>query len=318
MVTKKIAFLCLAHNNFDYLAAASHYYCSDGDGFFLHIDSNVRGETLANFDKNTVMLAEHERYRTAWGSFNIVLATLALLKKALATQQYDQFILISGVDLPLLTKAELKVRLAQETSYLSIWQQVKFDNLDSYDQNSVQKSNHLISAEFFKRHNYDHALTNPGEAYNSGSRAKIYRMLMLNKLIRLLPLAKKKFTYATYAKGSQWWCVTAEMAAYFCQELANPDVAEQFKKMHAPDEKTFQTLAINSPFTKKLSIDHQQSSLKQGVHYIDWGYQKEKVALQLFTLIDVEKAKTLGCAFARKLNLSDTPANINFVRQLIS
>lgn len=309
MVSKKIAFLCLAHNNFDYLAKLSNYYSSENDGFFLHVDSSINinnYKSLANLAEGSVILSGNERYRTSWGSFNIVLATISLIKKALATGLYDRFILVSGVDLPLLTKQELKVRLTLDLNYFCIWQMVNKDKP------------HMLSREFFKRHYYDYKLTNPGLAYLTGKRMNIYRVLFLNRCLASIPLSQKQFTFTSYMKGSQWWSITKEMAEYFVDALSKPEVIDQFKLMHAPDEKMFQTLAYDSPYKDKLSIDHGQDSLKQGLHYIDWGYQEANVTLQQFTLSNVNKAKQLGCAFARKFLDGDTSSFNEHLERLLN
>lgn len=312
MVSSKVAFLCLAHNNFDYLCKASRYYCSDGDELFLHVDSAVELDDKLLFEQGTTILKSNERFRTAWGTFNIVRATIALLKKALSTGQFDHFILISGADLPLLSKTELKTKLLSKHSYFSVWHEVTQSN---------NQNNSAIQAEFFKRHHYQHRLTNPGFAYLSKSKAKIYRMLLLNKFIRFLPLSTK-FTFNTFIKGSQWWCMSDELAHYVCHEYNKKSVLKQFVNMHAPDEKMLQTLAFNSPFNTdknpKIQIDYGQDSLKQGVHYIDWGYQKSKVALQEFALSDVDKAKHVGCLFARKITSSSNGQYDAYLESLIS
>ncbi|WP_448250175.1 beta-1,6-N-acetylglucosaminyltransferase [Thalassotalea agariperforans] len=306
---KKIAFLCLAHNNFAYLAKVSQYYCSQDDGFFVHIDKSVNLEAvseLSEFSTNSVILNDDERVRTAWGSFNIVLATMALINKALASDNYDRFVLVSGADLPLLTKEQLKTRLAQNLNYFGVWETVCTEQPSPF------------SHEFFTRHYYDHKLTNPGLAYGTGSRVHIYRMLLLNRLLAYLPLSKKRFTYPSYAKGSQWWCITREMAQYFCDVFSQQHLIEQFTLMHAPDEKIFHTLANHSPYQSTLNIDHGQCSLKQGLHYIDWGYQNERIALQTFDIVNADKAKQLGCAFARKLPNGVSPELSTHLDNLLS
>jgi hypothetical protein len=299
----KIAFLCLAHNNFTYLEHLSHYYCSEDDGFFVHIDSNVAHRSFNDMDKKTVILSPQESYRTRWGTLNIIQATLALLTKAMQTNEYNRFILVSGADTPLITKLELKEKLSDNLSYFSIWQKV------------AKSEESIKSKEFFNRHFYNSNLTNPGEAYLSKSRTRIYTMLILNKLIARLP-NRQLFSYPTYAKGSQWWCLTKELAEYVTCQLSDRNILAQFKNMHAPDEKVFQTIAINSPFTKNLKIDQSHESLKQGLHYVDWGFQNGSKALQSFTLNDVEQAKGIGCAFARKVESRDISSFISFFETL--
>jgi hypothetical protein len=304
-VTIKIAFLCLAHNNFELLPHLSQYYCTASDGFFLHIDKKVEVEQVKNLHQNTVILDDKQRYRTRWGTFDIVAATLALMKIAMAHGHYDRFILVSGADMPLLTKAELKHKLCADLSYMSIWQ------TETPNQTS------LTSHEFFDRHYYHSRLTNPGEAYISKSKLRIYAMLIANKLIALLP-RRSRFSYPTYIKGSQWWCITSKLAAYLVLEMQNQSKVDEFSAMHAPDEKALQTAAFNSPYADKINFDQGQASLKQGIHYIDWGLQLPKPALQKFSVNLVENAKALNCAFARKVEHDDIDGFIPHLKELMS
>lgn len=218
-------------------------------------------------------------------------------------KKYDRFILVSGVDTPLVSKKVLKEGLTSDFSYMSVWQEITTDDHGK------------LHNEFFKRHHYQSFLTNPGEAYITKSRLKIYSMLMLNKIIALVPL-KQIFSYKTYAKGSQWWVLTRELATHILTELQDSNNCSQFKRMHAPDEKIFHTVALNSPFKHKISIDKGQEQLKQGLHYIDWGIQTKTNRLALFTPDDIEKAKLLGCYFARKVDNTKIEYFINYIKKL--
>lgn len=299
----KIAFLCLAHNNFEFLAQLSHYYCSDGDGFFLHIDNQTDTASIESLHPDTQLLSEKERYRTRWGTMNIALASLKLLEKALLNEKYDRFILVSGADTPLVSKKILKEKLAVDLSYLSVWQEVTNDGQSK------------LHDEFFKRHFYHFFLTNPGEAYLTKNKLRIKLMLILYKIITLIPL-KDHFNYQRYTKGSQWWCLTRELAIYISNELKNKHKLDQFRVMHAPDEKIFHTVALNSPLANKITTDKGQEQLKQGLHYIDWGFQKSNPRLQSFTPEDISKAKRLGCYFARKVDNDNIEYFINYIKQL--
>lgn len=302
-MNNNIAFLCLAHNNFEYIAQLSHYYCSDGDGFFLHIDNQADVTLLKSLHPETQLLSDEERYRTRWGTMNIALASLKLLEKALLDKKYDRFILVSGADTPVESKKALKEKLAVDLSYMSVWQEV------------TRHGRGKLHDEFFKRHFYHFFLTNPGEAYLTKNKFRIKLMLILYKLITLIPL-KNGFNYETYAKGSQWWCLTRELATYISNELKNETKLDQFRLMHAPDEKMYHTVALNSPFRNKITIDNGQEQLKQGLHFIDWGLQKVTPRLQSFTPNDIDKAKKLGCYFARKVDNNNIEYFINYIKQL--
>ncbi|MFD2165465.1 beta-1,6-N-acetylglucosaminyltransferase [Thalassotalea euphylliae] len=299
----RIAFLCLAHNNFDYLDEVARYYCSDNDAFFLHVDSGVPDQNIKLTHPDIRLLPRSERFRTRWGTYDIVKATISLLKAALNAGDFDRFVLVSGADMPLLTKSALKKRLTADVSYFAQWR------LLDYPQ---QKG----SREFFKRHNYHIGWANPGEAYASKSRFKIYRMLLINKLLSFIPLMAT-FTFDHYIKGSQWWVITADLAKFFIEQLEDPKVARQFANMHAPDEKTFHTLACNSPFNTKIDWSFEQSSLKQGLHYINWGIADGTGGLQAFKAEHIDTAKSLSCCFARKVNREDFDSLIPYIHQLI-
>ncbi|MBL4940750.1 MAG: hypothetical protein JKY81_03710 [Colwellia sp.] len=300
----KIAFLCLAHNNFSFLEQVSHYYCSDDDVLFLHLDDKAEHTLLNHAHKKTVVVPKNERFRTRWGTFNIVKATIKLLQIACEHGHYDKFILISGADTPLLSKSELKHYLNNDLSYFSFWHQTATKDKPS-----------PLKDEFFKCHYYRSLFTNPGEAYLTKSRTKIYTMLLLNKIIKLFP-TNRNFNYATYVKGSQWWCMSHELAKYILIECSKKESIEQFEKMHAPDEKIFHTFAYNSPYVDKICTDYGQGSLKQGIHYIDWGRHKAKKVLQKFLLNDIVKAKALNCCFARKIENDDLRLFIQYIKKL--
>ena len=299
----KIAFLCLAHNNYQYLSALSDYCCSDGDGFFLHLDINSDIDKSLALNESTFLLDKNRRKRTRWGTFEIVDATLELIKLAVSKSKYDRYILISGSDLPLLDKASLKLKLNSGDNYFSIWDEVQVDN----------DANRNTSREFFSRYFYYSFLTNPGEVYASKNRLRIYSAIVLNFLISLIP-RHQKLTFDKYYKGSQWWCITNEMAEHFIVESTN-QCKDQFKYMHAPDEKYFITLAMNSIYEKRIKLNYGQDSLAQGLHYINWGWNSPQKALQVFKLDQIEEAKLIGCAFARKI---DVVANDDYIIYLKS
>jgi hypothetical protein len=302
-VTIKIAFLCLAHNNFELLPYLSQYYSSNNDDFFLHIDKKIDIKQVKNLHRNSIVLDSDQRNRTRWGTFNIVSATLALLEKAMAHAHYDHFILVSGADIPLLTKVDLKQKLCADLSYMSLWQTITPD----------QKI--PASHEFFHRHYYNSHLTNPGEAYLTKNKLRIYAMLIANKLIALMP-RNIDFNFPTYVKGSQWWSITHELATYLVAEMRKENNISEFSAMHAPDEKALQTIAFNSPYANKINFDQSQESLKQGLHYIDWGLKLAKPALQKFSVTQVNHAKQFNCAFARKVVHNDIESFIPHLKAI--
>ena len=126
----------------------------------------------------------------------------------------------------------------------------------------------------------------------------------------------QNYTYKKYYKGSQWWCITKELALFFIYESKKNHI-EQFKRMHAPDEKFFVTLAMNSKYKNKIRLSYSQASLVQGLHYIDWGGGSKK-GLQIFNTSQVEEAKILKCAFARKIDAKKSNDYITYLMEITS
>ena len=255
----KIAFLCLAHTNFEYLGFLSDYCCSDGDDFYVHFDRSCTNLESVEINTKSHVLPEDKRKKSRWGTIDIVTATLELINMAVSKGVYDRFLLISGFDFPLVNKKVLKSKIDNNKEYIEIWGCVT----------KFQKGND----DFFKRHWYSSKLTNLGEAYVSKSRLRIYVALILLKFIRMIPVGRS-FSFDFYCKGSQWWCVTNGMALEFLKYF-NTEKVKQFSSMHAPDEKFFHTIAMNSHYKNNISTENRGNN-KHGIHYIDWGGGKRR------------------------------------------
>jgi hypothetical protein len=301
---KSIGFLCLAHNNFDYLEALSNYCCSDASRFYLHIDKHVQIPSSFTPNDKTILLGNEERVRTRWGSIQIVDATITLLKSALKAN-HSHYILVSGADIPLKPLASALPQLEHERSYLSVWHEVALNDAESPHYR-----------EFFKRHNYLSNLTNPGEAYVSGSRFNIYLMLFLNKLIKLWPIKKSRFNYQKYVKGSQWFALSHQAAIYLVNEWDKSSVREQFKNMHAPDEKAIQTILLNNNCGLDIAIDRSQENNKQGVHWINWQLNNGIPQLQNIPFENLAHMETSNAIFARKLAPEHLKNYCQYVQEL--
>lgn len=282
LVNMKVAFLCLAHNNFEYVRYLSEKLTEDGDYFFLHIDRNSSLPKAFKFNDKTIICNENERLRTRWGTFDIVEATLLLMNKAQKLKHFDHFILVSGQDYPLYSVQTIKKKIKAEKEYVALWEAVSVGT---------------ASAEYTARHYYHCKFTNPGEAHKSNKKSRIYLAYLINYLISKLPRLKV-LNYPVYAKGSQWWCISNSLCCHFLEVAKNREIVDEFKLMHAPDEKFFHTIYVNSRY-----YNHQitaQEELKQGIHYIDWMGKYNKP--QVFDSSNTALARKKGCLFSRKIS----------------
>lgn len=96
----RIAIMMLVHNNERQVQRLINYLSNDFDKY-VHIDK--RCSLKINESENVFVFM---KYKTYWGSFNLVIATLFLLRKAFK-KGYERYILISGQDLPIKTNYEI-------------------------------------------------------------------------------------------------------------------------------------------------------------------------------------------------------------------
>jgi hypothetical protein len=253
-------------------------------------------------DVNIQLIEEKDRLRTRWGCIEIVDATIELIRLAQSQGDFDRYILLSGHDVPLVTKSDLKKRLIPDVNYLAVWTEIV--------KNKKNTSHH----DLFKRHWYKSKFTNLREGYGQNSKLKLHSCNLLIKLIKLIPLDKSIFNYPSYFKGSQWWCLTKEAANFVVKNYTESTCREQFSQMHAPDEYVFQTILMNSSFADKIDPPITQLNKAQGIHYIAWGNMGNLFPLKLSDLI---VAKKLGLSFARKIDFDQIAKYKHYIKSLM-
>ena len=101
MMAVKIAIMMLVHKNEHQTQRLINHLSQDFD-VLVHIDKRSK---LNIVERENVFI--YKKYRTYWGSFNQIIATLYLLEKAFE-KGYDRYLLISAQDLPIKTNEEIK------------------------------------------------------------------------------------------------------------------------------------------------------------------------------------------------------------------
>jgi len=97
----RIAIMMLVHNNERQVQRLIEHLSNDFD-IYVHIDK--RCNIKINESKNVFI---YKKIKTYHGSFNQIIATLYLLRKAFE-KGYDRYLLISGQDLPIKSNEEIK------------------------------------------------------------------------------------------------------------------------------------------------------------------------------------------------------------------
>ena len=103
------AYLIMAHGNFPILEKQLRFLDSENADFFIHIDAKVKGFDFDRFrsipEKSSVTFVK--RIRVSWGHSSQIEAELILLRAALYGR-YDYYHLLSGVDVPVKSRAYIE------------------------------------------------------------------------------------------------------------------------------------------------------------------------------------------------------------------
>jgi hypothetical protein len=230
----RIAVMLMVHNNEAQVNRLIGHLSADFD-VYVHVDKRVslRVEARPN-------VFVYKKYKTYWGSFNLVTATLYLLREAFK-KQYDRYILISGQDLPLKTNEEIKAFFKDnQTEYLDMAKVPTsgvgptLDRLTTYH----------LDFKFYDRKHL-HQMTR-------------FFAKILKVITKPFP---RKIDYEFYG-GSQWFAFTHNCLGKIFEYLEkDKKYVRRFWWTHCSDEIFFQTIL------------HQLDGLtieKNSLRYVDW------------------------------------------------
>ena len=103
------AWLILTHGNFEILEKQLRFLDSENADFYIHADAKAAFDPerfRAVPEKSRVTFVK--RHRISWGHFAMVEAELELLRAAVVPGGYDYYHLLSGVDVPVKTRAYIE------------------------------------------------------------------------------------------------------------------------------------------------------------------------------------------------------------------
>lgn len=225
-----------------------------------------------------------ERVDVRWAGYSMVLATLALMKKALSLfPDSSHFVLLSGACYPIVGNAELSAYFQRNVG-----------------RNLIRLYDIRSSKTHFWRHITEYHLRDYIGGRGSSVLARGSRVV----LERGLRLFKRRWPelIVPYA-GSQWWALTAEGCAAIV-ELAdcNPLFsAKVWRCVFAPDEIYFHT-ALACTVGVSGTLGYSDSPYQQDtapMHLIDQSLAK---IYTINDLSEVRVARSDGKIFVRKLS----------------
>ena len=304
----RIAYLILAYHQ-PQLVGTMIEQLDDGDArFFLHID---RKGDIAPFRKavrSERAIFMDERLPIRWGGWNMVQATLNLLRRAHQEGTCTYYQLLSDSCYPIKPNSEIAAKLdTGNFNYITINEQIgptsRFHHRLVYRWPDPQLLKFLRQRRSLERLSIA----------NHVDRFIIYARCQQDRLTRRrLPPGVEPI------KGWQWWCLTHECTQYVLNYVdANPEFVRYFRSTYIPDESFFHTIIANSEFVHTLSPG-RAVGLIAGNHYVRWdagnGIGKPRVLKEN----DFHALVASDACFARKVSETESATLIKLLQERVN
>lgn len=276
---KRHAYLIIAHQHFDLLQRLIGVLDSGNADFYIHIDKrakDVNVQALCAAAKKSAVNV-YRRFRISWGADTQVRCEMLLLGEAVK-KAYDHYHLLSGADIPLKTKDEIEAFF--ETRGESFIEFVKHQDTEAPERTRYYYPLQNLIGRPKK---------NAGFVYGVLDQVS-YELVKLQKLLRI---DRTKDAPFAYLRGSQWFSVSHELAAYVVEREAL--VRRYFYHALASDETFLQSIAMASPYAERI--------VKSNLRLIDWERtEHDGCSPHTFTMEDWDMLTGSDKLFARKFD----------------
>lgn len=283
------AWLILTHGNFAILEKQLRFLDSENADFFIHVDAK------ADFDEERFSAVTERsrvtfvpRRRISWGHFAIAEAELELLRAA-APGRYDYYHLLSGVDVPVKSRAYIEEYFtrAPGTNYVN-----------------------FLAPEISRADLYRVMFYYPMQRYNIRKPAVRRALRNFSTAVQLgfgVDRTRRLPDGFAFQKGAQWFSITHALAAYLLEK--EDEIRGIFSDTYCPDEMFVQTEIINSPFRDTLPENAFCNDYASCLRYVDWKRGNP------YTFTDADLAELLStpetALFARKFDYRSAPAVVD-------
>ncbi len=244
----KLAALVLAHHDPAQLAVLLSALVHPAVRLYVHLDARAeiapfRATIEAAGARDVVFVP---RYRSRWGGIEVVDATVAALRLAVA-DGCEYFILLSGQDLPLWPTHRIVSFFAQ--------------NLDrSYVESFSLPDPRWTYSGRLRTEFYTYTVLGRRETcIPRGVPAAMSRKgWVLNALLRVLGAFRPPRRFPTYVRpfgGWQWWNLSRDAACYVLDFLKeHPDYRTYHEHTLLPDEIFFQSILMGTAFASSHEV----------------------------------------------------------------
>ena len=277
-VNNKLAYLIMAHQNFEQLAILLELLDDIRNDIFIHVDKKVKTfdkEKLKNSCKFSKVIFTKKRINIKWGGAQQIYTEMLLFEVA-SKYNYSRYHLISGVDLPLKSQKEIfdfcNMHMNKEFIHIS-------DKTNVWD---IQR----MSFYYFPHH------------WLLGKQIDSLFWIMQSKL----KINRFKKYNMVFKKGGNWCSLTNEAVTYL---LKNKKVIFKMCKLTCcADECYKQCLLYNQEyFRERIYID--ENGKTNDLREIDWTNCVKNP--HIYTIQDWEKLNESKKFFARKFDINKDP-----------
>lgn len=270
------AILVLAHKDVNQVIELCSKLCPYFN-VYVHFDKKASISEKQFKSLRKLGINYYSVYDVKWGSYNIVLATLFLVKEALKNEKNEYFHLISGQDWPV-----------KSPEY--IYNYFKHDEriyMNYFRADSTEKSNESLIwwTKFYFNYNKINRRSLFGKIY--------HRLLVITqRLFKVDKLKKYGINKNEIYAGEEWFDIPREPLQYAVNEFdTDKSLQKVFSTSFCSDEMWLQTILCNSPFKDKID---------KNIHrYISW-IRKNDSYPAILDLDDFNSINNSDCLFGRK------------------
>ena len=274
------AYLITAHSKKAQLLNLLRLLDDPENDLYLHIDKKAHGFSEKEL-RNAAPLSRVyfvPRLDARWGSETFIDAILSLIRLA-SEEEHAFYHLLSGVDLPLKTQAEIRAFFDAHAG----------EEFVSFERETAKPD---IVVGRIGRFHWRQPVNPLLKKFNR-------RLAPLSVLIqRKLGVNRIKNAPIVFQKGGVWFSITHALARYTVEQM--PRYRAYYRHSSCADEIWLQTLVANSPFMQRRAYMGYDDELAATMRYVDWS--GGGASPRVLTSADYDMLMQSGMLFARKFD----------------
>ncbi len=271
----KMAIAIQCHKNVEQLNRLIEFFRDDEIDIYIHVDKKSDIKQKIKMIKNLYILEESIDVR--WGDFSIVESALKLFERIKESKiDYEYIHLISGQDYPIKKLEEFKRFFVDNNKQYVEYAKLPFNTLVRAGVDRYQV--------YYPRWMIDRP---------ENMKKRIIRVAYRELILRTRIFKRKTDFIEDFYYGSAWFSITGDCMKFILSYIENnKKYIEFFKNSIYPDEMFFQTIIMNSKYSKSI--------VNNNLRYIDWS--EKKASPKTLQYNDIDKALKSKSYFARKID----------------